>query len=430
LLFVAVYGGTNWLAAQRPDSHIGTWYFTWELAVIPYVPWLIVPYMSIDLFFLAAPFLCRDERQRRAFAQRVVFAILVAAVFFVILPLKLAWPARPRVEGWFGDFVEASCAAPLLMEYPHNLFPSLHITLCVVLASLYVRYTQGHWRIAVGVWFVLIGCSAVLTYQHHLVDLLGGAALAGLCFYLFPEVPSARCKVKNLRLAGYYGLAAGILLALAWLTWPWGGMLIWPAGSLGLATLAYGGLGPRIYHKTAGRVPWSVRVVLGGLILGHYLSLLYYRRRCRPWDEVAPNLWMGARLRGAEANAVSGQVTAVLDLTAEFSEVPALRAVNYRNLQILDLTAPTLHQMHEAVRFIDQAIATGTVYVHCKIGYSRSAAVVGAYLLYSRQLTTTQEVINHLRRVRPSIVIRRETLAALRAFEESGFRCPSVGDAP
>src|SRR5438105_3966596 len=127
LLFVVVYGGTNWLTAQRPDAHVCTWYFAWELTATPYVPLLIVPYMSIDLFFFMATFLCRDERELRVFSQRVVFSILVAATFFLLLPLKLAWPGRSRVDGWFGDFLEQSCTAPFLMEYPHNLFPALHI---------------------------------------------------------------------------------------------------------------------------------------------------------------------------------------------------------------------------------------------------------------------------------------------------------------
>src|SRR6184192_2350077 len=92
LLFLTVYGGTNWLTAQRPDAEVRTWYFAWELTALPYVPLLIVPYMSIDLFFVATPFLCRDERELRVLGWRVVFSILLAAAFFLLLPLKLAWP--------------------------------------------------------------------------------------------------------------------------------------------------------------------------------------------------------------------------------------------------------------------------------------------------------------------------------------------------
>ena len=105
VLFVVTYGGTNWYTAHRPASDVGTRFFAWELTLIPFVPILIVPYMSIDLFYFMAPFLCRDERELRIFARRLVFSILVATAFFLVLPLKLAWPQRPRVDGWFGDLV-------------------------------------------------------------------------------------------------------------------------------------------------------------------------------------------------------------------------------------------------------------------------------------------------------------------------------------
>jgi hypothetical protein len=153
LLFLVVYGSTNWLTAQRPAAHVGTWYSAWELTAIPYVPLLIVPYMSVDLFFFLAAFLCREERELRAFARRVTFSILVAGAFYLLLPLKLAWPTRPRVAGWFGDFIETSCTAPFLMEYPHNLFPTLHIALCLILADIYGRHTRGMVRALSYTWF-------------------------------------------------------------------------------------------------------------------------------------------------------------------------------------------------------------------------------------------------------------------------------------
>ena len=69
LLFVVVYGGTNWFTAQRPSAEVHTWYFAWEFTYIPYVPLLIVPYMSMDLFFFLATFLCRNGRELHTFAR-------------------------------------------------------------------------------------------------------------------------------------------------------------------------------------------------------------------------------------------------------------------------------------------------------------------------------------------------------------------------
>ena len=111
--------------------------------------------------------------------------------------------------------------------------------------------------------------------------------------------------------------------------------------------------------------------------------------------------------------AVQQGVTAVLDLTAEFSEATPFRGITYCNLPILDLTAPTQGQLHAAVAFISEEATKGMVFIHCKIGYSRTAAVAGAYLLASGKAISVEDAVAWLRRVRPSIVIRPEDIVPL-----------------
>jgi protein-tyrosine phosphatase len=113
------------------------------------------------------------------------------------------------------------------------------------------------------------------------------------------------------------------------------------------------------------------------------------------------------------ADAVGRGVTGVLDLTAEFSEARPFTRVAYLNLPILDLTAPTREQLETGVHFISEQMSRGTVYVHCKIGYSRTAAVVGAHLLQSGTAGSPDAAIEILRRVRPPIVIRPEARRAI-----------------
>lgn len=426
LLFVIVYGSTNWLTAQRPENHVGTWHFAWEPAVIPYVAILIVPYMSLDLFFFGAPFLCRDERELRVFAQRVVFSILVAAAFFLVLPLKLAWPDRPRIGGWFGEFVERSCTAPFLMEYPHNLFPALHITLCMIVGSVYGRHLRGFTRIVSHAWFSLIALSTILTWQHHLVDLAGGFVLGAIAFYLFHESDLRHPVSPNFKVGRCYGAGAVVMVALVPLLWPWGVFFLWPATALGMAAAAYFGLGPGIYRKSGGCLPLSTHFALAPVLLGQHASLAHYRRQCRAWDELTPAVWIGRVLSETEAEAAVAQgVTAVLDLSTEFSEPAAFRKLKYCNVPILDLTTPTHDQLDRAVAFIAQQSAKGVVYVHCKAGYSRTAAVAGAYLLASHEAATVEDALVRLRAVRPSIVVRAEARAALHAFSRAiGTICP------
>src|SRR5213082_2356725 len=98
VLFLVVYSGCNWITGQR--GHVGSFYFQWERA-IPFVPFMILPYMSIDLFFIAAPFLCRTDEELQIFSRRVVAAILIAGVCFLLFPLRFAFP-RPHASGWLG----------------------------------------------------------------------------------------------------------------------------------------------------------------------------------------------------------------------------------------------------------------------------------------------------------------------------------------
>ena len=110
-------------------------------------------------------------------------------------------------------------------------------------------------------------------------------------------------------------------------------------------------------------------------------------------------------------------MASVLDLSAEFSEAKAFRKINYRNIPVLDLTAPTQAQLAEMGEFIGNHSRNAAVYVHCKIGYSRSAAAVAAYLIMSGKANTAEEAFAIIRRVRPSIVIRPEVISALSEFD-------------
>ena len=62
------------------------------------------------------------------------------------------------------------------------------------LVNLYARRTSGIWRILIMLWFVLIGLSPVFTYQHHIIDIVGGFVLAGVGFLLFRERFSSLLK--------------------------------------------------------------------------------------------------------------------------------------------------------------------------------------------------------------------------------------------
>lgn len=407
MLFILIYGGTNWIASLR--RNVGTLHFDWERCV-PFVPHLIIPYMSIDCFFAAAPFLCTDRRELDVLRKRVLFAILVSTACFLVFPLRFAF-ARPPVTGFLGDVFGLLSA----FDRPYNLLPSLHMSLLLILWMVYRAHTRGVMKAALGVWFVLIGASALLTYQHHVLDLVGGLCVAALAFHFFPK--AATDHPRNVPVAVRYGLLALALAISARIVWPWTAILLWPAVTFALMAAAYCGADERVLRKEMGRVSKMSWLLLGPYIWGANLSFRYYRRRCPVYAEVAPAILIGRKVNEAESqDLIRRGVCAVLDLTAESSESSALLRLPYRNIPMLDLTLPTFTQCDEAVAFIREHRLCGAVYIHCALGYGRSACIAAAWLLADGAADSVDGATAMLRRARPGIVIDGQAAFMLQSF--------------
>ncbi|TDU69296.1 PAP2 superfamily protein [Prosthecobacter fusiformis] len=411
LVFLVIYNGSNWITGLRPD--VQTAAFAWE-RMFPVVEWMIIPYWSLDAFFVVAPFLCSDKNELTVLRKRLVWTNLIAAACFLIIPLELAW-ARPKItEGMFASWFGAIQA----MDAPHNLFPSLHIVLRTIMAVHYARHSSGVWRTVLHLWFSLIGVSTLLTWQHHLVDVLGGFLLAAVIFHVIPDVQGG--KAGGNKRIGFYYLACTVLLLFACrLNMPWTLVLSWPAAALGTVSAAYFGAGAAVLGKKGGRLPAMTRWLLAPWLLGQEISWWWYRRQSAEWDALTPRVWMGSIPDHESAYALlKAGVTDVLDMTAEFEAPMAFRRLEgYKNLAVADLTAPTQEQLQMAAAFIDRGRMNGIVFVHCKAGYSRTAAAVGAWLLQSGG--TTEAALRQMKEVRPGMIIRPEVVKALRELESS-----------
>jgi hypothetical protein len=177
--FLVTYGGGLHITAAR--APVPSLAFAWERH-IPFIPVMIVPYWSIDPFFIGSFFLCTRLMELRTHVKRLALAMAVATVCFLLFPLQMANP-RPVVDGfWSIGF------GPLhALDMPYNLAPSLHIALWTILLPRYAAHTRGGLRVALFVWFALIYASTLLTWQHQLFDLITGQALGLAALYLLRE---------------------------------------------------------------------------------------------------------------------------------------------------------------------------------------------------------------------------------------------------
>ena len=105
----------------------------------------------------------------------------------------------------------------------------------------------------------------------------------------------------------------------------------------------------------------------------------------------------------------------MLDLTGDFDESDSLReGGDYVNLQLMDLIEPPPEALRDAATCIETAYRQGkTVFVHCTLGYSRSAQVVAHWLATTGRACSLQEALERIRAARPGIVVARNVPATL-----------------
>lgn len=173
------YQFANWAAGLH--THVGSIRFDWE-RVIPFLPWTIVPYWTIDPLFCLAFFICNNPAELKCHVRRVLTAQFVAIACFLALPLTLAID-KPATEGLTGLLFSALT----VFDRPYNQAPSLHIALLVILWELYARHLRWYLHPVLHAWALLIGVSVLTTYQHHFIDVPTGAALGVLCLWIWPQ---------------------------------------------------------------------------------------------------------------------------------------------------------------------------------------------------------------------------------------------------
>uniref|UniRef100_T1ITJ0 Phosphatidylglycerophosphatase and protein-tyrosine phosphatase 1 n=1 Tax=Strigamia maritima TaxID=126957 RepID=T1ITJ0_STRMM len=91
--------------------------------------------------------------------------------------------------------------------------------------------------------------------------------------------------------------------------------------------------------------------------------------------------------------------------------------VQFMQLSTTDIfESPSQEKLRRGVQFVESFENTGcSVYVHCKAGRTRSATLVGCYLM-SKNKWTPEEAISFIRTKREHILIRSKQWEALRIF--------------
>ncbi|MCG8491929.1 MAG: hypothetical protein MI743_09970, partial [Sneathiellales bacterium] len=90
--FFLVYGSTNQISALTAPHPF--FYFDWEV-FLPFIPELIIPYMSSDIIFVLVFLLAPTREAVQKLGMRCAFAIVISAAFFLVFPLEFSFE-RPE----------------------------------------------------------------------------------------------------------------------------------------------------------------------------------------------------------------------------------------------------------------------------------------------------------------------------------------------
>ena len=174
LWFALVYAGADGMTARRDAK----WSVHFEAErAMPFVPEMIVVYVSLYSIFILAPFILRERRELQALAVSCNLTVLIAGLGFVLIPAELAYPPPRR----FGAFPELFRAADTL-NLTYNLVPSLHVAFAVLLGAVVARTADGTGRVLLWIWVLAIAGSTLLTHQHHVIDVVTGGLLGGAVY--------------------------------------------------------------------------------------------------------------------------------------------------------------------------------------------------------------------------------------------------------
>jgi atypical dual specificity phosphatase len=141
------------------------------------------------------------------------------------------------------------------------------------------------------------------------------------------------------------------------------------------------------------------------------------------WNSVDPHLILGAFPFPSDVSRLAELgVRAVVNMCREHpGPVKAYRKFGIEQFRIptIDFTPPSLEDIQRGVRFIADEVSRGkTVYVHCKAGRGRSAALVFCWLVQNRKMKPG-EAQKFLQGIRPQIHRNLMEKRSVRDFWES-----------
>ncbi|MFB2978443.1 dual specificity protein phosphatase family protein [Microseira sp. BLCC-F43] len=195
-------------------------------------------------------------------------------------------------------------------------------------------------------------------------------------------------------------------------------LFLWTGVSFIIVGSAYGGIGSKVFGKKSNGTlnKWCLFLLLPYLLLTRiiwHIQRSISKEDC--CNEIAPGIWLGRR---AFVNELPNNISLIIDLTAEFSEPPnVISGKTYICLPTLDTSVPPDRVFQKLIHTI--CSWNGNVYIHCALGYGRSATVAAGVLLAKGLVDNLNQAEKLLLTARPQIKFSPAQKNMLKKFQLS-----------
>jgi protein-tyrosine phosphatase len=377
ILFLIIYNFSAWYALhfEKSDSFV----FSFEKH-IPFVPWMIIPYMTSGLLFTLVFFFCSSEKDLMLLTKRINFTTIVSGLFFILFPLKYSFIKPQQDFGLLNYFYQFL----ITWDSNYNQAPSLHIGYACIFWAVINKEFKSGWRILLLGWILLLGISTLTVYQHHLIDIVTALLLSCLTFFIFPEN-----KDRNYQIGAVYFFIS-LLFSLAALliqhTTNYGLLLLWICIVLFLVGCAYMNSNSRFLKTKDGSITILNKIIFFPYLFMYKIIWLFCRKKSsHPVSEIIPQVYVGARLNSKQASSFINERTYVIDLCAEAEENKYTRQKSqYFSFPLLDIGSVKKDELETLSNLLTSIYGSikpdEKIFIHCLMGYSRSVFITTLFI--------------------------------------------------
>jgi membrane-associated phospholipid phosphatase len=173
-------------------------------------PFWVIAYLSLWVFWILPLLLIKQDALLRKVILAFITAWIVSYVVFLSYPTIAPRPTDLACR----DFFSWCLQLVYMCDPAYNCFPSLHVAQCYVsaLACFRVNKSAG---IAACLWASLVAISTIFTKQHYIADVVAGAILGLLAYFLWlRSYPRSNVAYADQRAAPFILIGIALFHAL------------------------------------------------------------------------------------------------------------------------------------------------------------------------------------------------------------------------